>query len=299
MAIPDITYPGYLDLSIKVEETGSDVKYLTVLNGLYALGPQGQNIPLTNISISSTVNAQVITGVWSLDARLLPNGSPWFIKAKSSISNSDNTALGTDLQIETFSINIPGNSTSVFAKDYDLKTRSSLPVGWTQTNATTTFSSTEGMTITPSGSASWGARTIESEPFTYSDGNSVEIDFVASSSLMAVGLGKNKAQGGFGDFTDDDSLMWWGTDGTVMFGETENSAAASGEWVTGRNYRLNLKRIGSNTQITYSKDTGNGYQQFNQTSVPTPTALTSGTTRVLLDCAYSSSLVIKRVAIAV
>ena len=294
-----VTTASYVDIAISIQETASNVKFSTILDGFYALGPQGQRQSLINRNISTNTNAGTISGEWTFDARALPN-TTWSIWAKSTISNTDNAILGSDLQIDTVTINIPNNPNIVYGLDIDFKSPSvsSLPSGWSVSNATLLFS-LSGMTITGTGPLDWGTRVVESVPFTFSNGNSVEIDFVSSPNLMGVGIGKNKAAGGFGDFASTDSLMWLATSGSLSFGDSESIPNGSGEWVLGRTYRLRIKRIGSNAEVTYFKDIGSGYTQFKQVTVAIPTPLTIGTTRVLLDCSYSNELLIQRVAIAV
>jgi hypothetical protein len=300
MPLPDITARGFRRFTITVaKSTATLVNRSTLALGFRAVAPNNAIVPLQNISITPAENATSLSVVMQFDARDKPNGSPWTIQALPTITDVIGNAI-TQQNLETFAINIPDNPTPVWSiESVFTNPGATLPAGYTATGVSApTFSTETGMRIAGTASAGWGVRCVESAPFTYGDEKIVEIDFVAPASLGAVGLGKKQADGGFGDFTGSDSLMWWGTSGNLITGDNELSTEGAGEWVAGRLYRIRFKRVGTNTEVTYSKNTTGTFEPIRTVTVTTPTTLTASPTRVLLDSAYSSEMFVRRVAIS-
>jgi hypothetical protein len=298
MVQPNITAQVFRDFNITIADAQSLVNRSTLINGFQVVSPSGEILPLTNVSLSSAVNAASISGVWTLDARNIANGGPWLVKAKSTVANVSGITLGADATIEQFSINITNNPTPTFATEHNFTVLTALPSGWVATGATITYSAS-GMKITGTGSGAWGERVVESSAFTYSDGRTVEIDFTCPGSSSALGLGLKKANGGWGDFDgNDDSLLLTGHLGELAFGNASDTVNGAGEWVNNAKYRFRMRRSGTNSILTYFKDSGAGYVQIKQATIVTPTLVTAGTTKVLLDCGYSSELTVQRVAIS-
>jgi hypothetical protein len=300
MPLPDITTQSIRKFTFTVAKpAGALVNRATLAQGFRATGPNSAVVPLTNISIAPAGNAASMAVVAGFDARARPNGGPWTVQALPTIADVLGNAISST-NLDTFTINIPNNPTPVWATEHIFTAPgATLPAGWIATGiAAPTFSS-NGMRIEGTATVGWGVRVLESAPFTYSDGKIVEIDFLGTFSLGAIGLGVKNADGGFGDFNDADSLMWWGTSGNLTNGASEYADDGAGEWVGNRPYRIRFKRVGLNTEVTYSKDTGSGFAPIRSTvTVVTPTPLTASTTRILLDTAYSSELIVRRVAIS-
>ena len=290
-----LTAQSIVTVEIVASDAATLINRASFVGGIEAVFSNGSIQPLNFVSANESTNAQSITGQFSIDLRAVSNQSIQLF-AKSTITDTSQNNIARQ-QIGSITVNIANNPTPSFTEDYDFTVLTNLPAGWQFTDSQVTFSS-QGMRIAPtSQTQEWGNRAVRSDEINYTDGTTVEIDLVIPSSLSAFGLGDTKANGGWGDFTDDDCLMWQGTDGKLIYGASENIPDGSGEWIVGTTYRVRFKREGTASIVTYFKDTGSGFVQFKQGNATHPAVLNTSPTYVLLDAAYSFEVFIKRVAI--